>query len=393
MAAQTARRCSGLVDRMMAWGSRSVAKQSILETLSASSTCQNDKSAAAPGNFTQRRSFGGETTITATLFPGDGIGPEIADSVKEIFNATQVPIKWEEFEIGKTIDPRTGSFLTWESMESVRRNGIGLKGPMTTPIGKGFKSLNLTLRKELGLYANVRPCLSIPGYKTRYDNVDLVTIRENTEGEYSGLEHQVVKGVVESLKIITRQASMRVAEYAFHYAQTHGRKRVSAIHKANIMKKTDGLFLQCCREVAEKYPDIVYEEVIIDNCCMMLVKNPSLFDVLCMPNLYGDIISDLCAGLIGGLGLTPSGNIGDNGLALMEAVHGTAPDIAGKNMANPTALLLSSVMMLQHLKIQDKADQIHKAIMKTIEEGQYLTRDLGGKSSTSEYTKAVIGNL
>ncbi|KAL2651538.1 hypothetical protein R1flu_019666 [Riccia fluitans] len=392
MAAQTARRCSGLVDRMMAWGSRSVARQSILEPLSASSF-QNDKSIAASGNLTQRRCFGGETTITATLFPGDGIGPEIAASVKEIFSAAQVPIQWEEHDIGKTIDPRTGSFLTWESMESVRRNGIGLKGPMTTPIGKGFKSLNLTLRKELGLYANVRPCLSIPGYKTRYDNVDLVTIRENTEGEYSGLEHQVVKGVVESLKIITRQASLRVAEYAFHYAQTHGRKRVSAIHKANIMKKTDGLFLQCCREVSEKYPDIAYEEVIIDNCCMMLVKNPSLFDVLCMPNLYGDIISDLCAGLIGGLGLTPSGNIGDSGLALMEAVHGTAPDIAGKNVANPTALLLSSVMMLQHLKIQDKADQIHKAIMKTIEEGRYLTRDLGGQSSTSDYTKAVIDNL
>ncbi|KAG6547628.1 hypothetical protein Mapa_011077 [Marchantia paleacea] len=393
MAAQTARRCSGLVDRMMAYGSRGLAKQSILEPLSASSTMRNDKSTAASGNFMQRRFYAGETTVTATLFPGDGIGPEIAASVKEIFKAAQVPIEWEEHFVGKTVDPRTGSFLTWESMESVRRNGIGLKGPMATPIGKGHKSLNLTLRKELGLYANVRPCLSIPGYKTRYDNVDLVTIRENTEGEYSGLEHQVVKGVVESLKIITRQASLRVAEYAFHYAQTHGRKRVSAIHKANIMKKTDGLFLQCCREVAEKYPDILYEEVIIDNCCMMLVKNPSLFDVLCMPNLYGDIISDLCAGLIGGLGLTPSGNIGDNGLALMEAVHGTAPDIAGKNMANPTALLLSSVMMLQHLNMNDKADQIHKAILQTIAEGKYLTGDLGGKAGTTDYTKAVIDNL
>ncbi|BBN00127.1 isocitrate dehydrogenase (NAD+) [Marchantia polymorpha subsp. ruderalis] len=393
MAAQTARRCSGLVDRMMAYGSRGLARQSILEPLSASSTMPNDKSTATSGKFMQRRPYSGETTVTATLFPGDGIGPEIAVSVKEIFKAAQVPIEWEEHFVGKTVDPRTGSFLTWESMESVRRNGIGLKGPMATPIGKGHKSLNLTLRKELGLYANVRPCLSIPGYKTRYDNVDLVTIRENTEGEYSGLEHQVVKGVVESLKIITRQASLRVAEYAFHYAQTHGRKRVSAIHKANIMKKTDGLFLQCCREVAEKYPDILYEEVIIDNCCMMLVKNPSLFDVLCMPNLYGDIISDLCAGLIGGLGLTPSGNIGDNGLALMEAVHGTAPDIAGKNMANPTALLLSSVMMLQHLNMNDKADLIHKAILQTIAEGKYLTGDLGGKAGTTDYTKAVIDNL
>lgn len=343
-----------------------------------------------------RRSFGSagqDSVVTATLFPGDGIGPEIAASVKQIFNAAEAPIEWEEHYAGTTVDPRTGSFLTFESMESVRRNGIGLKGPMTTPIGKGHKSLNLALRKELGLYANVRPCLSIPGYKTRYDSVNLVTIRENTEGEYSGLEHQVVRGVVESLKIITRQASLRVAEYAFHYAQTNGRKRVSAIHKANIMKKTDGLFLQCCREVAENNPDVVYEEVIIDNCCMMLVKNPSLFDVLVMPNLYGDIISDLCAGLIGGLGLTPSCNIGEKGLALAEAVHGTAPDIAGKNLANPTALLLSSVMMLRHLGMVDKADQIHNAILKTIEERKYLTGDLGGKSSTSEYTKAVCGNL
>jgi len=345
----------------------------------------------------QRRSLSSdsddEKIITATLFPGDGIGPEIALSVKQVFEAVKAPIKWEEHYVGTKVDARTGSFLTWESMESVRRNGIGLKGPMTTPIGKGFKSLNLTLRKELGLYANVRPCLSIPGYKTRYDNVDLVTIRENTEGEYSGLEHQVVSGVVESIKIITRQASMRVAKYAFHYAQLHGRKRVSAIHKANIMKKTDGLFLECCREVAAEYPDIVYEEVIIDNCCMMLVKNPALFDVLVMPNLYGDIVSDLCAGLIGGLGLTPSGNIGDNGLALMEAVHGTAPDIAGKNMANPTALLLSSVMMLHHLHLSDYADRIHNAVLSTISEGQYLTSDLGGKSTTSDYTKALIDHL
>ncbi|KAJ6742554.1 DECARBOXYLATING DEHYDROGENASES-ISOCITRATE ISOPROPYLMALATE TARTRATE [Salix viminalis] len=234
--------------------------------------------------------------IPATLFPGDGIGPEIAEAVKQVFQAAEVPIEWEEHYVGDQIDPRTQSFLTWESLESVRRNKVGLKGPMATPIGKGHRSLNLTLRKELNLYANVRPCYSLPGYKTRYDNVDLITIRENTEGEYSGLEHQVVRGVVESIKIITRQASLRVAEYAFHYAKTHGRERVSAIHKANIMQKTDGLFLKCCREVAEKYPEITYEEVVIDNCCMMLVKNPALFDVLVMPNLYGDIISDLCAG-------------------------------------------------------------------------------------------------
>ncbi|KAK9112921.1 hypothetical protein Scep_020440 [Stephania cephalantha] len=331
--------------------------------------------------------------IRATLFPGDGIGPEIANSVKQVFNTAEVPIEWEEHYVGDKVDPRTESFLTWESLESVRRNGVGLKGPMATPIGKGHRSLNLTLRKELGLYANVRPCYSLEGYKTRYDDVNLVTIRENTEGEYSGLEHQVVRGVVESLKVITRQASLRVAEYAFYYAKAHGRQRVSAIHKANIMRKTDGLFLKCCREVAEKYPEINYEEVIIDNCCMMLVKNPALFDVLVMPNLYGDIISDLCAGLVGGLGLTPSCNIGEGGIALAEAVHGSAPDIAGKNLANPTALLLSGVMMLRHLKLHDKADQIHNAIIKTIAEGRYRTADLGGSSTTSEFTKAICDHL
>ncbi|CAE6085845.1 unnamed protein product [Arabidopsis arenosa] len=330
------------------------------------------------------RAFCSSTTpITATLFPGDGIGPEIAESVKKVFTTAGVPIEWEEHYVGTEIDPRTQSFLTWESLESVRRNKVGLKGPMATPIGKGHRSLNLTLRKELNLYANVRPCYSLPGYKTRYDDVDLITIRENTEGEYSGLEHQVVRGVVESLKIITRQASLRVAEYAFLYAKTHGRERVSAIHKANIMQKTDGLFLKCCREVAEKYPEITYEEVVIDNCCMMLVKNPALFDVLVMPNLYGDIISDLCAGLVGGLGLTPSCNIGEDGVALAEAVHGSAPDIAGKNLANPTALLLSGVMMLRHLKLNEQAEQIHSAIINTIAEGKYRTADLGDASLSS----------
>nr|VDD34757.1 unnamed protein product [Brassica oleracea] len=339
------------------------------------------------------RAFCSSTTpITATLFPGDGIGPEIAESVKKVFTTAGVPIDWEEHFVGTEIDPRTQSFLTWESLESVRRNKVGLKGPMATPIGKGHRSLNLTLRKELNLYANVRPCYSLPGYKTRYDDVNLITIRENTEGEYSGLEHQVVRGVVESLKIITRQASLRVAEYAFHYAKTHGRERVSAIHKANIMQKTDGLFLKCCREVAEKYPEITYEEVVIDNCCMMLVKNPALFDVLVMPNLYGDIISDLCAGLVGGLGLTPSCNIGEDGVALAEAVHGSAPDIAGKNLANPTALLLSGVMMLRHLKLNEQAEQIHRAIINTIAEGKYRTADLGGSSTTTDFTKAIYSS-
>ncbi|CAH2074352.1 unnamed protein product [Thlaspi arvense] len=284
------------------------------------------------------RAFCSSTTpITATLFPGDGIGPEIAESVKKVFTTAGVPIDWEEHYVGTEIDPRTQSFLTWESLESVRRNKVGLKGPMATPIGKGHRSLNLTLRKELNLYANVRPCYSLPGYKTRYDDVNLITIRENTEGEYSGLEHQVVRGVVESLKIITRQASLRVAEYAFHYAKTHGRERVSAIHKANIMQKTDGLFLKCCREVAEKYPEITYEEVVIDNCCMM----------------YDFVANDLKAFC----------NIGEDGVALAEAVHGSAPDIAGKNLANPTALLLSGVMMLRHLKLNEQAEQIHINLM------------------------------
>ncbi|KAK9157988.1 hypothetical protein Scep_004562 [Stephania cephalantha] len=318
--------------------------------------------------------------IRATLFPGDGIGPEIANSVKQVFNTNEVPIEWEEHYVGDKVDPRTESFLTWESLEAVRKNGVGLKGPMATPIGKGHRSLNLTLRKELGLYANVRPCYSLEGYKTRYDDVNLVTIRENTEGEYSGLEHQVVRGVVESLKVITRQASLRVAEYAFYYAKAHGRQRVSAIHKANIMRKTDGLFLKtvpsfflCCREVAEKYPEINYEEVIIDNCCMMTVH----------PIFYGSSPD---------LGKTHC-NIGEGGIALAEAVHGSAPDIAGKNLANPTALLLSGVMMLRHLKLHDKADQIHNAIIKTIAEGRYRTADLGGSSTTSEFTKAICDHL
>ncbi|CAA3009467.1 3-isopropylmalate dehydrogenase, chloroplastic-like [Olea europaea subsp. europaea] len=319
------------------------------------------------------RSFSSESNlIRATLFPGDGIGAEIAESVKQVFRTDDVPIEWEE-------------------------HYVDLKGPMATPIGKGHRSLNLTLRKELNLYANVRPCYSLPGYKTKYDDVNLITICENTEGEYSGLEHQVVRGVVESLKIITRQASLRVAEYALYYAKTHGRERVSAIHKANIMQKTDGLFLKCCREVAEKYPEIVYEEVVIDNCCMMLVKNPALFDVLVMPNLYGDIISDLCAGLIGGLGLTPRyiQPIGllKGGVALAEAVHGSAPDIARKNLANPTALLLSAITMLRHLELHDKVDRIQDSILKMIAEGKYRTADLGGKSMTTDFSKAICDHI
>lgn len=331
--------------------------------------------------------------FTATLFPGDGVGTEISEAVKQIFTAAEVPVTWDYQYISKEVDPLTNSMVTRKNLDSVLKNQIGLKGPMTTPIGKGFRSLNLTLRKELQLYANVRPCFSIPGYKTRYDDINLVTIRENTEGEYSGLEHEVVPGVVESLKVITRKASTRVAEYAFKYAKDQGRAKVTAVHKANIMKKADGLFLQCCREVSEKYPEIKYDEIIVDNACMQLVRDPSQFDVLCMPNLYGDIISDLCAGLIGGLGLTPSANVGEGGLALMEAVHGTAPDIAGKNLANPTALLLSSCMMLRHIGDMAAAERIQGACLAVIAEGKYRTGDLGGSSSTSDFTKAIIDKL
>ncbi|CAD7697608.1 unnamed protein product [Ostreobium quekettii] len=350
-----------------------------------------DRGAGASDGVRAMSSSGGP--VTATLFPGDGIGPEIAGAVRAVFEAAGAAIRWEEQVVGSEVDARTNSMVTRENLDSVLKNKIGLKGPMMTPVGKGFRSLNLTLRKELGLYANVRPCLSIPGYKTRYDGVNLVTVRENTEGEYSGLEHEVVPGVVESLKVITRDASKRIAEFAFKYANDNHRKKVSAIHKANIMKKADGLFIECCREVSEVYPDIVYEELIVDNACMQLVRDPTQFDVLVMPNLYGDIISDLCAGLIGGLGLTPSGNIGKGGLALMEAVHGTAPDIAGQDKANPTALLMSGVMMLRHLGMREVAEKIEAATLATIAEGKYRTGDLGGTATCSDFTKSICDKI
>ena len=268
-------------------------------------------------------------THTVTLIPGDGVGPEIADAVVQIFEAAKAPITWERQIVStESVEPG-GQLISEEALASIRKNTIALKGPLATPIGTGHVSLNLTLRKAFQLYANLRPCRSIAGLKTRYDDVDVVVVRENTEGEYSGLEHEVVPGVVESLKVITRTASIRIAEFAFYYAATQNRRKVSAIHKANIMKRSDGLFLNCCREVSKKYPQVQYDEVIVDNCCMQLVANPQRFDVMVLPNLYGDIVSDLCAGLIGGLGLAPSGNIGE-GAAIFESVHGTAPDIAGQ---------------------------------------------------------------
>lgn len=321
-----------------------------------------------------------------TLMPGEGIGPEISESVLKIFKAAKVPIEWEIFDV----DPAVG--LSQELKESVGRNKVGLKGPLGTPIGKGHRSLNLLIRKEFGLYANVRPALSIPGVKTAFDNVDVVVIRENTEGEYSGIEYNLAEGVAQSVKVITEKASRKVAQFAFDYAIANGRKRVTAVHKANIMKKSDGLFLATCREVSYQYPQIAYDEVNLANVSMGLALDPNQFDVMVLPNLYGDVVSDLCAGLIGGLGLTPSGNIGD-GVAIFEAVHGTAPDIAGKNKANPTALLLSSVMMLRYMNLSEYANIIQNGIYNVLKQREKTTADLGGSATTSEYTDAIIQNF
>lgn len=331
---------------------------------------------------------------TVTLFPGDGIGPEISAAVQRIYKAADVPVRWETHVIDVAGTPPGKSPVSEEALESVRRNGFGLKGPMATPIGKGHRSLNLTLRKALGLYANVRPAKSMPGVETRYADVDVVTVRENTEGEYSGLEHKVAPGVVESLKVITRLASLRVCEYAFQYALNNNRKKVTAVHKASVMKMSDGLFLECAREVAKRYEGkgIIFDTLFIDNAVSFLASNPALLDVMVMPNLYGDIISDLCAGLVGGLGLTPSGNMGD-GVILAEAVHGTAPDIAGMDRANPTALLLSSLIMLRHIGLHEKADLIESSVHAVLREGTARTADIGGTSKCSEYTDAIISKM
>merc|ERR1719153_1168767 len=326
---------------------------------------------------------------TVTLIPGDGIGPEISAAVQKIFAAAKVPIQWEEVDVTPVKGPDGIFGIPPAAIASVNKNQIGLKGPLMTPVGKGHRSLNLAIRKEFSLYANVRPCRSIEGYETLYKDVDVVTIRENTEGEYSGIEHEIVDGVVQSIKLITEQASRRVAEFAFEYAKNNGRSKVTAVHKANIMRMSDGLFLRCCREAAEKNPQIKFEEKYLDTVCLNMVQDPSIYDVLVMPNLYGDILSDLCAGLIGGLGLTPSGNIGTDG-AIFEAVHGTAPDIAGQDKANPTALLLSSVMMLRYMDLHEHARKIERAAFDVIKEGQALTGDLGGSASCSQFTDAII---
>lgn len=327
------------------------------------------------------------------LLPGDGIGPEITDATLKIFDHLQIPIEWEYHKIHSKSVTAHGDLISQETIEAIQKYGYGLKGPFTTPIGKGHRSLNVTLRKRLKLYANVRPCLSIKGVKNSlYDNVNLVTIRENTEGEYSGLEHVVVPGIVENLKIITQEACDNICRYAFEFAKNTGRKRIICCHKAGVMVLGDGCFVKTFRRIAKEYPEIQVEEKQVDTICTKLVKEPEEIDVMVMPNLYGDIISDLCAGLIGGLGLTPSGNIGKD-CAVYEAVHGTAPDIAGKNMANPTALLLSGAMMVEAMGMSEKATKIRKAVVDVIEEGKWVTRDLGGQSGTDEYVSALIDRL
>ncbi len=327
-------------------------------------------------------------THAITLIPGDGIGPEVTEAVVRILNASGISIDWETHMAGVVAFERTGHALPLELIDSVRRTKIALKGPVTTPIAEGFTSVNVGLRKALDLYANLRPVWNLPGVPARFGGIDLVIVRENTEDLYAGLEHQVVPGVVESLKIITERASTRIAQFAFAHARRHGRKRVTAIHKANIMKLSDGLFLECARTVAREYPEIGYDERIVDATCMHLVINPAQFDVLVMPNLYGDIVSDLCAGLVGGLGVVGAANLGSE-IGVFEAVHGSAPDIAGKNIANPTALLLSALLMLRHIDEQPAADRIMQAVGAVLTEGSVRTRDLGGSASTLEYADAI----
>jgi isocitrate dehydrogenase (NAD+) len=331
-------------------------------------------------------------THTITLIPGDGIGPEVTEAVVRILNAAAVSIEWESHDAGVIAFERTGQTLPVDLIDSVRRNKVALKGPVTTPIAQGFTSVNVGLRKALDLYANLRPVWNLPAIDARFQGVDLVIVRENTEDLYAGLEHEVVPGVVESLKIITERASTRIARFAFEHARRHGRKRVTAIHKANIMKLSDGLFLESCRRVAREFQDVKYDERIVDAACMQLVMFPEKFDVLLLPNLYGDIVSDLCAGLVGGLGVVGAANLGSE-IGVFEAVHGSAPDIAGKNLANPTALLLSAVLMLRHIDEGAAADRIMQGLGRVLSEGRVRTRDLGGTASTNEFADAVADVL
>jgi isocitrate dehydrogenase (NAD+) len=328
---------------------------------------------------------------TVALIKGDGIGPEVADAVLTILEAAKAPVRFEEVLVGIEAERQEGDLLPPRALEAIRKHGVALKGPVMTPVGKGFASINVRLRKTLDLYANLRPVKNLPGIASRFQDVDLVVVRENTEDLYSGLEHTVVPGVVESLKIITEYASTRIARFAFDYARLHGRKRVTAIHKANIMKLSDGLFLDCFRRVALDYPEIAADDRIVDAACMRLVMNPETFDVMLMENLYGDIVSDLAAGLVGGLGLVPGANLGPT-VAVFEAVHGSAPDIAGQNRANPTALLLSAILMLEHLELSDLADSVKRALLATFAAG-IRTPDVGGTAGTTEFARAVSDRL
>ena len=331
-------------------------------------------------------------THVITLIPGDGIGPEVTAAVTEIIDAAGVDVTWERFDAGVAAVEEYGTALPRPLLDSVRRHRVALKGPVTTPVGEGFTSVNVGLRKALDLYANLRPVANLPHVPSRFEHVDLVIVRENTEDLYAGLEHEVVPGVVESLKIITERASTRIARFAFEYAAKMGRRRITAIHKANIMKLSDGLFIKCARTVAAGYSAITYDEQIVDAACMNLVMKPEKFDVLLLPNLYGDIVSDLCAGLVGGLGTVGAANLGED-IGVFEAVHGSAPDIAGKNIANPTALLRSAQLMLRHIGESRAADRIESALYRVLATPGRTTRDLGGTASTSEFARAIVQSL
>jgi isocitrate dehydrogenase (NAD+) len=329
---------------------------------------------------------------TITLIPGDGIGPEVSSAVVTILERAGLDVEWESHLAGVEALERTGATLPEELLASIRRNKVALKGPVTTPVGGGFTSVNVGLRKALDLFANLRPVWNIPAVPSKYTGIDLVIVRENTEDLYSGLEHEVIPGVVESLKIITADASERISHFAFKHARKHKRKRVTAVHKANIMKMGDGLFLSSVRKVAAEYPEITCDDRIVDAACMHLVMKPTQFDILLLPNLYGDIVSDLCAGLVGGLGVVPAANLGTE-IGVFEAVHGSAPDIAGKGLANPTALLLSAILMLRHIDEDAMADRIMKALGTVLEQDKVMTRDLGGTASTAEFTNAIVRRL
>lgn len=331
-------------------------------------------------------------THKVTLIPGDGIGPEVTNAVVRILEATGVKFEWETFAVGSEAYEKYGEYIPKDLIASLESTRVGLKGPVTTPIGGGFPSINVALRKKFELYANFRPIRNLPHIPTRYPDVDLIIIRENTEGLYSGLEHEVVPGVVESLKIMTEKASTRIAKFAFEYARKNQRKKIHAIHKANIMKLSDGLFLRCARNVARDYPEITYAEHIVDNTCMQLVMNPYQYDMLVMENLYGDILSDLCAAFVGGLGFVPSANLGDE-CAVFEAVHGSAPDIAGKNLANPTALLRSALLMVRHIGEHGASTQIRNALERVYRHREKLTRDIGGQAGTSQFADAIIAEM